>query len=85
MVWADYIETAVQLRRCEFLEEDGKVFCHIPELRGVWVAGPSIDVCIIELREGLVDWIQLGIEMGHTIPNLPSSDGSGIAPSNVNG
>ncbi|CAN5161782.1 hypothetical protein BH23CHL1_BH23CHL1_09890 [soil metagenome] len=75
MAWAEYIESAAQLRKFEFLDDD-EYFCHIPERRGVWATGLTVDACILELREVLVDWIQIGIEMGYTIPNLPSSDGA---------
>ena len=65
-----YIEAAVQRSECEFLDGDGVFYCIVPGLQGVWTAGPSIDDCVRELREGLVSWIQLGIEMGHPIPVL---------------
>lgn len=65
-----YIEAAVQRRECEYLDEDGIFFCNIPELRGVWADGPTIEACVEELREVLVDWIQIGIERGLTIPVL---------------
>lgn len=85
MVWADYIETAVQLRSREFLEDDGEYFCHVPELKGVWATGPTVDVCVLELREVLIDWIQIGIESGLTIPDLPISEGSSTAVSSDSG
>jgi predicted RNase H-like HicB family nuclease len=85
MTWDDYIEAAVKLRKFEFLDDDGEYFCHIPELQGAWATGPTVDACVLELREVLIDWIQIGIELGHTIPDLPGSDGPVIAPSSGDG
>ncbi|MBA2451896.1 MAG: type II toxin-antitoxin system HicB family antitoxin [Chloroflexia bacterium] len=75
-----YIETAVQRKECEFLEGDGIFFCSVPGLRGVWSEGPTMEACVDELREVLVDWIQIRLDRGLTIPVL---DGLELTVANV--
>lgn len=76
-----YIELAVQRCECEYLDDDHIYFCNVPGLRGVWSSGPTIEASVEELREVLVDWIQIGIEKGLTIPVL---DGIELTAANVN-
>lgn len=75
-----YIEKAMQRCEYEFLDEDGIFFCSVPELRGAWAAAPTMEACAEELRDVLVDWIQIGIDRGLTIPVL---DGLELTAANV--
>lgn len=65
-----YLEIAVSKRRCEFFHDDDHFYCEIPSLPGVWAQGTTPDACVEELREVLVDWVQIGIEKGLTVPIL---------------
>lgn len=76
-----YIDAAVQRRECQFFEDDNLFYCEIPDLPGVWAQGIDIDACVEELREVLVDWIQIGIEKGLTIPVLDDLE---LTAANVN-
>lgn len=75
-----YIDIAISRRRCEFFDDDGLFYCEIPDLPGAWAQGTTPDACVEELREVLVDWIQIGIEKGLTIPIL---DGLELNAANV--
>ena len=75
-----YIEAAIQRHQCEYLNEDGVFFCNIPELRGVWADGPTIEACTEELREVLFDWIQIRLDRGLAVPVL---DGLELTAANV--
>jgi len=75
-----YIDTAMRHRQCEYLDEDDLYFCSIPNLPGVWATGETMDQCVSELHEVLEGWIELGIELGHTIPMI---DGLELTATNV--
>ena len=68
--WDEYIETAVSMAIYKVLDDDGSYFGEIPGLQGVWANNETIDECREELREVLEGWIELGLELGHDIPDI---------------
>ena len=68
---AEYIEIAMRSAVFEILC-DGTHYAETPGFQGVWSNADSREKCREELKEVLEDWIILGIELGHTIPILPS-------------
>jgi predicted RNase H-like HicB family nuclease len=65
-----YIETAMKHANYEWLNEDDGYYGHIPELRGVWATGSTVNACAEELQEVLEDWISLGLAMHHEFPTI---------------
>ena len=68
--WDEYIETAVSMAIYKVLDDDGSYFGEIPGLQGVWANNDTLEECREELREVLEDWIAIGIELGHDIPDI---------------
>ena len=71
---AEYIEVAMRDFVYEIIEDDGSYFGTVPGFQGAWANADTVAECRQELAEVLEDWIILGIEHGHPIPDLPSID-----------
>lgn len=65
-----YIQAAMRHARYEILEDDGTYYGEILECRGVWASAKTLEDCRRELQEVLEDWIVLGLQLGHTLPEI---------------
>ncbi|MFN0138885.1 MAG: type II toxin-antitoxin system HicB family antitoxin [Pyrinomonadaceae bacterium] len=64
-----YVRSA--LRKAQYTEmEDGTFFGKIPSCRGAVAFGKTRRECAKELRSTLKDWIYIGKQLGHEIPNF---------------
>ena len=50
------------------LTEKRRFFGTIPQCKGLWAEGKSLEECREELQSALEDWLLLGLQMGHTLP-----------------
>ena len=64
-----YIEAAMRKARYEILE-DGTYYGEIPGFDGVFSNAETLEGCREQLREVLEDWILLGLQMGHELPEV---------------
>jgi predicted RNase H-like HicB family nuclease len=63
----DYIKAS--LKRAEYKKlDDGSWYAEIPELKGVWANGESVEECRNELQEVLEEWILLKIRDKDALP-----------------
>jgi predicted RNase H-like HicB family nuclease len=58
--------------RYEILPDGEGYFGNIAELQGVWANADSLEACREEFQEALEEWIVLGLQMGHLIPEIDS-------------
>lgn len=65
----DYIDAAMLTAKFETLC-DGTVYGEIPGLQGVYANEDTLEQCRDELQSALEGWIILGLELGHTIPEM---------------
>jgi predicted RNase H-like HicB family nuclease len=42
----------------------------VPELQGLYANAPTLESCRDELKQSLEEWIVLGLQLGHNIPQL---------------
>lgn len=68
--WAEYIDAAISMAMYKVLDDDNSYYGEIPGLQGVWANADTLDECREELREVLEGWIELGLELGHPIPDI---------------
>ena len=68
--WAEYIDIAIGMAEYKVLDDDGSYYGEIPGLQGVWANADTLEECREELREVLEGWIELGIVLGHDIPDI---------------
>lgn len=68
----DYINGA--MRHAEYEQEDGRWYCRIPGLQGLWADGSTVEECRTELRSALEDWILFGLVNGYPVPPVDGID-----------
>jgi len=66
----EYIQAAMRNAKYEILEDDGTFYGEIPACRGVWANAKTLEDCRRELQEVLEDWIVLGLQLGHELPEI---------------
>lgn len=66
-----YIEAALAQARYEIIDNDGEPYYgEIPQCRGVWATGRTLEECRRNLVEVLEGWIVLRLKHGLPIPPL---------------
>ena len=63
----DYVEKAMRLAHYELME-NGRFFGQIPQCKGTWAEGRTLEACRVELQSVLEDWILLGLHLGDKLP-----------------
>lgn len=65
----DYLNAA--MRHAEYKQfDDGTVYAHIPELRGVWANEQDREATEAELRSALEDWLRFRMMNRRPIPAI---------------
>ena len=65
-----YLNAAMLKAQYEILPDGEGFFGKIEGLKGVWANAKTLEECRDELREVLEEWIVLGLQMGHHIPEV---------------
>ena len=71
----EYIQAALHRANYEILE-DGTFYAEVPELQGLYANASTLEACREELKQSLEEWIVLGLQLRH---NLPELDGISLA------
>jgi predicted RNase H-like HicB family nuclease len=66
----EYIEEALRRAKYEKINDEEPYYGEIPELKGVWATGKSLEECRDNLRDVIEGWILLSIKKGLLIPRL---------------
>ena len=66
----EYIETALARATYEIIKDEEPYYGEIPDLKGVWASGMTLEDCRRNLAETVEDWILLSIANGLSIPPL---------------
>ena len=69
----DYIRHAMRHAHYELME-NGRYFGSIPECRGAWGEGGTLEESREELSEALQAWIIAGLRHGDTLPVIDGID-----------
>jgi predicted RNase H-like HicB family nuclease len=59
----DYIRAAMRRAHYELME-NGQFFASIPECKGLWAEGTTLEACREELQSTLEDWIMIKLRHG---------------------
>jgi predicted RNase H-like HicB family nuclease len=70
---SDFINVALRYAKYEILE-NGRVYAEIPELRGVWAEGKTVEECRNELIEVIEGWLFLKLKDGDPLPVIEGVD-----------
>ena len=69
----EYLDAALSRAIYEILP-DGTHYGEIPGFRGVYANADTRKDCRAELRDVLEDWLILGREIGHILPEMPATN-----------
>lgn len=65
-----YLEAAMRHAHYEILEDDRTYYGEIPECRGVYANGETLEACREELAEVLEDWVLFRIHKNLPLPRI---------------
>ena len=65
-----YLSEALERARYELIEDDEPYYGEIPEIRGVWATGKTLEECRRNLASSLEDWLFFSIARGLPIPPM---------------
>jgi predicted RNase H-like HicB family nuclease len=66
----EYIEAALARANYEIIRDEGPYYGEIPDLKGVWATGKTLEECRKRLSEVIEGWIIIRLEKGLPIPPL---------------
>ena len=66
----EYIETALSRAKYEIIEDEEPYYGEVPELKGVWATGKTLEECRKNLSEVIDGWIIVRLRKGLPIPAI---------------
>ncbi len=69
-MFAEYIKAAMDEATYEIIDDPEPFYGEIPELRGVWATGKTLEACRDNLMSALEDWIAFRLRTGRSIPTI---------------
>ena len=67
----EYIKAALEKAKYEIIDDEEEPFYgEVPELRGVWATGKTLEECRRNLAEVIEGWIIIRIKRGLPIPPI---------------
>jgi len=70
VMFAEYIKAAMDKATYEIIDDPEPFYGEIPELRGVWATGKTLEACRDSLMSALEDWIAFRLRTGRSIPAI---------------
>ena len=67
---SEYLQAAMNRARYEMIEDEEPFYGEIPECRGVWATGKSLEECRRELLSALESWLLFSLDKGIPTPLL---------------
>lgn len=67
-MFCEYIHAALSKATYEIIEDEEPFYGEIPELRGVWAIGKTLEECRENLKGVVEGWIALRLRLGLAIP-----------------
>jgi predicted RNase H-like HicB family nuclease len=69
-MFCEYINAAMSKAIFEIIEDEEPYYGEIPELKGVWASGKTMEECKENLRMVIEDWIALSLKLNLPIPPI---------------
>jgi predicted RNase H-like HicB family nuclease len=66
----EYIEAALKKAHYEIIEDEEPFYGEIPELKGVWATGKTLEECRDKLTENLEGWLLIRNSQNLDIPEI---------------
>jgi predicted RNase H-like HicB family nuclease len=66
----EYIEAAMARAKYEIIDDEEPYYGEIPELKGIWATGKTLEECRKRLSEVIEGWIIVRLKKGLPIPSI---------------
>jgi predicted RNase H-like HicB family nuclease len=66
----EYIEAALSCARYELIEDEEPYYGEVPELKGVWATGKTLEECRNNLKETIEGWLIVRLRKNLPIPPI---------------
>jgi predicted RNase H-like HicB family nuclease len=66
----EYVEEALRRARYEIIQDEEPCYGEVPELKGVWAAGKTLEECRERLKEVIEGWILVSLRNNLPVPRL---------------
>ncbi|ODS42736.1 MAG: hypothetical protein MSIBF_05420 [Candidatus Altiarchaeales archaeon IMC4] len=66
----EYINAALYKAHYEIIKDEEPYYGEVPELRGVWASGKTLEECRLKLTEVIEGWIIIRLKEGLAIPTI---------------
>ena len=76
----EYVEEALRHARYEMIQDEEPYYGEVPELKGVWATGKSLEECRERLQEVIEGWILVSLRKNLPIPRLGACEIREIQP-----
>lgn len=70
LMLCEYIRAALSKTTYDVIEDEEPFYGEVPELRGVWAIGKTLEECRKNLRGVIEGWIALRLLLGLAIPPI---------------
>ena len=72
IMFAEYVQAAIERAHYEIIDDEEPFYSEVPELKGVWATGKTLEEYQKNLKNGIEGWIALRLRMGRAIPPIGS-------------
>ena len=69
-MFCEYIHAALSKAAYEIIEDEEPFYGEVPDLRGVWASGKTLEECRENLKGVIEGWIALRLRLGLAIPPI---------------
>jgi predicted RNase H-like HicB family nuclease len=66
----EYLQAALSKARYEIIEDDEPYYGEVPDLKGVWATGKTLEECRAKLSDVVESWIIVHLKKGLSIPPI---------------
>ena len=66
----EYIEAALSRAKYEIIEDEESYYGEVPELKGAWATGKTLEECRHNLAEVIDGWLVVRLKRGLFIPPI---------------
>ena len=69
-MFAEHLKAAMDKATYEIIDDPTPFYGEIPDLRGMWATGRTLESCRDNLMSALEDWIAFRLRTGRSIPAI---------------
>ena len=66
----EYVEEALRRARYELIDDEEPYYGEVPELKGVWASGKTLEECRENLKDVIEGWILVSLRKDLPVPSL---------------